>query len=244
MLKLQEYLHAHGVDKLKEELGIRVYAHPDRVDSLLGFKYSQIDSPRTHPVVRECRGIVLEKDTWHVVAKPFDRFFNVGEVEDEFKLFDWDSFKCVNKEDGSLIIVYYYDGEWHANTSGSFGHGMAPYYDGTWRDLFWKTAKIDKDLLSKEHTYCFELCTPYNKVVKQYRSPRAYLLGVISTETLAECNEEGLNSIAELLKVNRPVIHVASSKECVAALLMALEDGGELEEGVKFVEKELKTVKE
>jgi tRNA splicing ligase len=96
MLALQEFLHAKGIDKLQSKLKINVYRHPTL--PLVGFKYNQIDSPRTHPVVRECRGIVLEDKTWKLVAKPFNRFFNVGEVPDEFAEFNWGRFTCVNKE--------------------------------------------------------------------------------------------------------------------------------------------------
>ena len=82
MLALQEYLTSHGLDKLQDELKINVFRHPTL--PLVGFKYNQLESPRTHPIVRECRGVVLEDKTWKLVAKPFNRFFNVGEVQDEF----------------------------------------------------------------------------------------------------------------------------------------------------------------
>ena len=74
---LQEYVIANGYEKIGEELGISAYEHPTL--PLVGFKYSQIDSPKTHPVVRASRGTVLEKGTWKLVAHPFTRFFNYGE---------------------------------------------------------------------------------------------------------------------------------------------------------------------
>lgn len=182
MLEIQKYLNSQSPDKLAEEFGIRVYEHPDH--PLLGFKYHQIDSPKTHPLVRECRGIVLEKDTWRLVAKPFHRFFNVGENQEEFARFDWTQFVAQSKEDGSLIIVYNYDNKWHVNTSGSFGLQILDCYAGNWQDLFWNALGTTDKVFEghEDKTFIFELCTPYNKIVRQYRRPAAYLLSAFVTE--------------------------------------------------------------
>ena len=73
-LHIQKHLRNGGtVDELKEELSLGVHEHPE--SPLIGFSYSQIDSPKTHPIVREARGITLERDSWRVVAKAFNRFF-------------------------------------------------------------------------------------------------------------------------------------------------------------------------
>jgi len=230
MLKLQTFLHNQGIEMLQKQLAIKVARHPAL--PLVAFKYNQIDSPRGHPVVRECRGIVLEDLTWKLIAKPFDRFFNVGEMEKEFEEFNWTDFTCVNKVDGSLIIVYFYAGEWHANTSGSFGLGNCYEYDGTWRELFWKTANIDKNLLLPWRTYIFELCTPYNRVVKDYESPTVFLLGMYSLSTSEEFSEKNVDREAITLNVARPVTYHANDLSDVDKLINKMEDDSVLEEGV------------
>jgi hypothetical protein len=237
MLHIQRFIRENGLEALKTELGINVYEHPTL--PLIGCKYSQIDSPRTHLVVRECRGIVLEKDTWRVIAKPFNRFFNVGEVQEEFELFDWSKFSCTEKADGSLIILYRYDGEWQVNTSGSFGLGQAPNYDGTWRDLFWRFANIDVDKLDLGRTYIFELCTPWNKVVKGYKRPTVFLLGVSETlevfgvTKVTEFSESLVDKAAQIIGAQRPRRYKFSRQEEVANLMVALEDDiNEVHEGV------------
>lgn len=179
MLEVQKYLHGgKTLSNLTTELGISVYEHPSL--PLVGLKYNQIESPKTHPIVRECRGIVLEKNTWKLVARGFYRFFNYGEMQEEMKDFDWSDFTVTCKHDGSLGIVYYYNGEWHMNTSGSFGLGnYSQWTSDCWRDLFWKTAEhsgLKKELLNPELTYVFELCTLDNKVVRMYANPTVYLL--------------------------------------------------------------------
>lgn len=221
-LNVQKWLEEHNdPEKLQVDFGIRVYRHPTL--PLVGLKYDQIDSPKTHPVVRECRGLVLEDKTWKVVAKPFNRFFNLGEDLDFQKLFDWKDFIATSKEDGSLIIVYHYDNKWHINTSGSFGFGEVNNSNTTWQELFEYALNYDKFTgtsiktsdcgieesftsscnvtLNKEHTYVFELCTITNKVVRTYSIPQVYLLGIIHTESDKEKDYQYL--IAEAQRIRR-----------------------------------------
>ena len=49
-------------------------------------------------VVRECRGMILEKGTWDVVALPFLKFFNAGEKH--AAVIDWTSARVYEKLDG------------------------------------------------------------------------------------------------------------------------------------------------
>jgi hypothetical protein len=229
-LKLQTFLENQGIEMLQKQLAIKVYRHPEL--PLVGFKYNQIDSPRTHEVVRECRGVVLEDKTWKLVAKPFSRFFNVGEVENEFKTFNWAEFDCIDKVDGSLIIMYHYENEWHVNTSGSFGLGDAHMYDGSWRKLFWDTCGIDKTKLLPSLTYILELCTPYNRVVKDYGRPTVFLLGLNDIYHGQELPEYLVDDEAQILGIERPKTYSATNLAEVTSLLEALEDTDELQEGV------------
>lgn len=207
MLNLQKHLtDTKDLEYLSAELGIRVYEHPSL--PLLGFKYNQIDSPKLHPIVREARGVVLEKDSWRLIAKPFSRFFNVGEHQDEYSQFDWNNFVAQTKEDGSLAILYHYAGEWHVNTSGSFGLQEAQQYSGSWRDLFWDTLKKDSTIFqgNEDKTFVFELCTPYNKIVRQYRKPEVYLLSMfrVSPFSHKELSMKSVDAAAEKLGLKRP----------------------------------------
>ncbi len=178
MTPLQEYVSQNGYADIGEKLGISVYEHPTL--PLVGFKYSQIDSPKTDTVVRWSRGTVLEKGTWKLIAQPFVRFFNYGENVEELKTFDWSDLTVTSKEDGSLAIVYFYAGEWQMNTSGSFALGNYDAWSNeTWRSLFWKTFENNggrKDKLDPEYSYIFELCTMQNKVIRMYPKGTVFML--------------------------------------------------------------------
>jgi hypothetical protein len=180
MLKVQEYLATHGLARLKTQLAIGVVEHPE--DPLVILNYDQLDSPKADPVVRQCRGLTLERDTWKVVAKSFDRFFNWGEMAHEQVLFDWSDFLCQTKEDGSLILVYHYRGHWRINTRGSFGNDPIHRTPHTWREVvsarLGDTARLDPAL-----TYVCELVSPHNPVVRKYAAAELYLLTTFATAT-------------------------------------------------------------
>src|SRR4029077_15803171 len=121
MLEIQKFLRSGGTFEELRARGIYDYEHPSL--PLVGLKYDQIEAIKSDPLVIECRGIVLEKGSWNIIAKGFDRFFNLGEQPEIFKDFDWEEFVCQTKEDGSLIFLYHYADEWRVNTSGSFAQG-------------------------------------------------------------------------------------------------------------------------
>jgi len=225
------------LESLSQELHLAVARHPTL--PLVNFKYSQIDSPKLHPIVRECRGIVLEDGTWNLVAKGFNRFFNVGEDAEDFAKFDWSNFACTSKEDGSLILLYHYNGEWHVNTSGSFGFGDVQGYSMTWKDLFWSTSKIQPEDLKglESYTLVFELCTPYNKVVRRYKTSRVYFLSafICQPDGWEERDIEGVRALYHRFdgrNVMPPEHYTFPSKDAISEFLISMEDRDKTFEGV------------
>src|ERR1700677_2889998 len=73
------------------------------------------------PYTRSARGIIFEKKTGRLVAKPFPKFFNLGEME-EVSLLNLPKkpYRVFEKCDGSLGIIYYYGGKWNVATRGAF----------------------------------------------------------------------------------------------------------------------------
>lgn len=180
MLQVQQYLlSGKTFDNLTDEFGIIVCRHD--TDPLVILNYDQIRSPKTHPIVRECRGLVLHTSSFRVVARGFNRFYNIGEVQDEMKDFDFSDFYCTSKEDGSLILLYHFEDKWRMNTRGSFGQFLMDHQDFTWEQGFCKALGIKDfqeldDCLDRGLCYVCELCSPWNKVVRIYKDPKVYLL--------------------------------------------------------------------
>lgn len=81
-MKIQDWLRNNGgnLELLEEQLGIKSNCHED---GRVILNYDQINSPKNNDLVRECRGLVLDKNNnWELVARSFSRFFNLGEIVD------------------------------------------------------------------------------------------------------------------------------------------------------------------
>lgn len=75
MLEVQKYLKTHSLEELKDEFDINYKEYDDRVI----LKYRIDSKPKFHPIVKECRGLILSLPNFDVIARGFDRFFNYGE---------------------------------------------------------------------------------------------------------------------------------------------------------------------
>lgn len=96
-LEVQKYLRSgKTLENLKAELEIKSNVSGD----LVILNYSQTDSPKAHPIVMECRGLVLEMGTWNLVMQSFSRFFNYGENLEITKEFDFSKAIALSKIDG------------------------------------------------------------------------------------------------------------------------------------------------
>ncbi len=211
MLNVQNYLKSgKSLEDLNTELGINVTKHPTLPLAILN--YDMIESPKTHPIVRECRALTLNTESYDLVSRSFWRFYNFGEVLDEYENFDWSTCKAQAKEDGSLIKFYFFDGEWHVNTRGSFANGpmFGDIYDAkrfnlpedfSWKDGILRALGV-KDLkelnLDPSVSYSCEFCSLWNKVVREYKEPKVYLLSrFVGEEEIGPADTPCFHSLAE-----------------------------------------------
>ena len=153
------------------------------------FRYNQKESDFFNPLVLMCRGIILKNaDTDPtIVCWPFNKFFNYGE---KFCTeFDWNSCLITEKIDGSLIKVWFDEGEWHISTNHVINAFKANVSFGlTFGDLFLSAIKeLGGDSffqnLNKDYTYMFELVSPLSRVVVPYKETKIYLIGIRNNRT-------------------------------------------------------------
>ena len=180
--------------------------------NLIMFKYSQIDSNFNEALVRECRGLILDEDTLEPVCVPFFKFGNYG--ESYCPEIDWKSCWVGEKLDGSLIKMSRIGDDILWSTNGTIDAFKAPLAEqiGCIAKSFGELAyfavldnyrkacnlsvsdHIDpgcadswlKSIVKPGFTYMFELTSPFNKVVVQWRETRLSFLGVRNNETLQE----------------------------------------------------------
>ncbi len=212
MLKVQEYLLEHGIQKLQDEFHIKVKDYEDRVV----LNYNQIDSPRFHPIVDECRGLILWKKNWEVAAQSFNRFYNVGEDPrtNEFPVHDPKT-RIEEKIDGSIISLYYdrTNSKWQpATRSMAFAEGQT-IWGNTFNQVFLKAIEktcvteflefVTKNGKHFGYTYVFELVSPETRVVTPFNNYDVYLIGA-RDEFGKEFNGCELYGAAGNMGVKRP----------------------------------------
>lgn len=230
-----------GIDALVDTYKLRCKKYPEHNIAILN--YHQIDSPKYNPITLECRGLVVDYENYQVLCKPFNRFFNVNEWEDDN--FDYDNIiRIEEKHDGSLVNVYYHNGEWHVATRGNaFAEGYA-YDTYTFSDLFHMAVGCDiNDFMrgrSLDITYSFELCSKYNRVIRSYGDPTIYLIGGHITKTNDVLYPDSLDIIAKDLGVERPKSYFFSDIEEIRKHFSSLDP---TEEGYVLIDNNLNRVK-
>ncbi len=242
MLEIQKYLGesqislSEKLQSLRDLLNLNIKVQDNKI--LLNYR---IDSPKDSDIVNECRGLILDKDTFKVICFPFKRFYNYG--EGYAAKIDWDSAEVYEKLDGTLCNLYWdeYNNKWQISTRNMiYAEGvinenpLLKTKERTFAQLFWEiffehNLKIEN--FSKINTYCFELCSLENKVVKEYKERYLCLLAVRrnDTEDLEEWPQNVVDYICIPHSILRPKRYRISTLtlECVQELFKDLQPDDE-----------------
>lgn len=168
-------------------IGVDVRDYPEHKMWLLD--YNQIECVKNHPVVNECRGLLMGYDG-SIIRKGFNRFYNLGENGQD--TFDFENSTVFEKADGSLMFVYFCPptGRWEIGTRGTaFAEGPNEWF-GTFRGFMLNAMgrtedQFQKDCayLDKRNTYLFEAVGPDNRIVTKYETNHLVELSNIETAT-------------------------------------------------------------
>jgi len=227
-----------AMDALQEQYGIRYRLYDDRVV----LNYDQIESHkyRYHPIVKECRSLILSFPEWNILSRSFDRFFNYLQENLDDQDLSMNDAVVYEKLDGSLMNVYH-DGEKWCVSSRSMAYAEGPigYLDRTLRDLFDEaigTSDLESVFINMhtDLTFIFELVSPHNRIITRYPETRLYLLTIRSKVTGWYFNDHDLNEICEELnliagkRILRPKMYICSDMNDVIQMardLPTLEEG-------------------
>lgn len=243
-LSIVKYIKKFGLAKAIQDFKLKCRTY----NSKIHLKYDQIESDMSCPEVQECRGLILQRDTWEVISMGFKKFFNHG--ESYAAKIDWNSAVVLEKLDGSLCQVYFdHDkNNWFAATTGTGeGEGEVNNKMGTtFNELFWRTLKekydIDSSSFDEDHTYLFELCTPFNIVVKPHGESSATLLGIRHIPTLKEVSYNDIIETGKWLGI--PVVKAFDlNAKDFSALIRTFEGMPWSEEGYVVVDGNFNRVK-
>lgn len=185
MLKIQEFIaqHVDWEQLLQQE---PYYLRIKWQDCLVMFNYTQCKS-KPCDIVNEARGLILDASNgMAVVRRGFDRFYNYGETG--AATIDWEHCYVQEKIDGTLIMFYFYGGQWRASTRATFDASEANVYDTglTFNDLVCRaltSSGVDFSQFNPRYTYVFELVSPESRVVIAYSHTSLYYLMQRDNET-------------------------------------------------------------
>lgn len=158
--------------KKKESKGeIISQTHPVLPLTIWNYSIDTQYSQNWTSVTRQCRGLITEDTTGRIVARPFQKFFNLGEERHRYS----DEHLIYEKMDGSLGIAFHYEGVWYLASRGSFTSDQSQ--KGTKLLYNYGVSDLDPD-----YTYMFEIIYPDNRIVVEYGEDRLVMIGKRHTE--------------------------------------------------------------
>lgn len=215
MLSVTEYLKDHSFADLSDEFGIRVKEYDS---GLVTLNYSQIESPKFHPIVDECRGLIVDKETLRVVSKSFNRFYNAGEGDhNKIENINLDDYIVYEKADGSIIKIYCHKGRWEISTRGTAYAESANAITGkSFRDMVLDCLGYTEEefqtfadgMFHNKFTYVFEFISPFNRIVTPYQKDEMVLLGIIHNTENLELFREELAFVCDSLTMENPAFRL------------------------------------
>lgn len=232
-MEVVKYLKEFGLGKLVTEFAIKVKEYDE---GLIVLNYNQIDSPKSHPIVMECRGLILDKE-FNVVSRSFDRFFNYGEQPNTQSHIDMAKAECFEKIDGSLIRIYNWKGVWYVATRGTaFAESEVNGFPTSFKDLVYKALDVGDDAefqgelnsnLDSSFTYIFEVTSLENRVVRRYDGYNLYYLSARNNTTYEYGTAEQLREACRIGATEVMRFKFDSIKDCVetAVHLKNLDEG-------------------
>lgn len=159
-------------------------------------------------VLNQCRGMVLELGSLRVVAKPFDRCADKRPSR-ESRVVD-----VQTKEDGTLVVLWHYAGEWRVSCRHNFADDVVSHPPGptptTYAQLFWSLVPPRAPaLLDKACCYMLEMCSAANRVVHLYDPPALFLLGAShpADPIGTPLGARALDDLAARCGFSRPRVH-------------------------------------
>lgn len=236
-LLIQNFINDHPNDweKILQEKPYCISISRDAFNeqNLVMFKYNQVDSDFNIKLVRECRGIIFDEDTWEPVSVPFFKFGNVG--ESYCPEIDWRTARVGQKVDGSLIKITNIKGNLLISTNGTILADKAPIVEQIgckWKSfgdlvrevLFRKN--IENSMFDEGFTYMFELTSPYTRVVIPYSEINLHFLGKRNNKTFQETYFTDDEVMSKLFDIPE-VFPLKSVDECLdAARAMPWDEEG------------------
>lgn len=174
--------------------------------SLYLLSYKKNISDLTNPIVKECRGIILEKETNKIVCYTFNKSIEHNcNINDQYvsvpDAIDYNTTVIQESIDGTQIRLYYYNNEWQVATTRCINAKYARWQsDKSFYELFLQcNSSLDYDTLDITKCYSFVIRHPENRIVVKYSIPSL-------CHVLTRSKEEPYYESNDYIGVNKPEI--------------------------------------
>ena len=182
------------IDKYVSEGLIEKNSHPTLPIAIYNYSRKVQYEGLWDEITKICRGLVLDNDG-NVVAKSFTKFFNI----EENKHTPTQHFTVQEKMDGSLGILFWYEGKWVFASRGSFTSDQA--IKG--REIL--DSKYNVHPIPKGYTTLVEIIYKNNRVVCDYGDEESLVvLSMINTSSGKELDYSSLKMICD--ETNMPLV--------------------------------------
>lgn len=140
-------------------------------------------------ITKSCRGLILDNNG-NVIAKTFDKFFNLEEHSPEE--IPNEDFEVYEKLDGSLGILFWYQGKWILSSKGSFTSTQSV------KGKQILDEKYNVEPIPKGYTTLVEIIYPENRIVCNYGEDEVLVvLSMVNSSNGKELDYDSLLKINE-----------------------------------------------
>ena len=136
-------------------------------------------------ITLQTRGLVTDNEG-NIIVRPFNKFFNI----EEGKHTPTEEFEVYEKMDGSLGILFFYEGKWIVATRGSFTSDQSVKAQELLR------SKYIVESIPKGYATLFEIIYPENRIVVNYGDEeKLVVLGMTSRVSGKEMDYNSLLNV-------------------------------------------------
>jgi RNA ligase len=232
-MKLLEYL---GITE--DELQIKYIAtglidlafHDEFPLEMLTYGREAVHENVWDDVTTKCRGLIVNMETGEIIARPFEKFFNLGDTSyynqdaHDFEA-AWGQPEVHEKMDGFLCTMYEWEGKQYLASKGSF-HSMHAKWATAWYHQHTPNDYPNVGYAwAKGYTPVFEGITPSIRIVVDYGGrEELVLLALVNKETGEELPHEELAYFAKINNIHLPAHYTMSWQQASVKSLDATKN--------------------
>jgi len=171
------------------------------------------------PLVRDCNGIIVDKDTFEIVCFSFPKIVNNIESHEfiqEDSTIDNNTFTIESIYEGTLIRLYYHNEKWNLSTkncidaySSRWGSNMS--HGEMFQECVDSSFLTHLDILDKSLCYSFILIHPENRRCISYKDKTLIHIQTIDLKTMKEVDIDIGSSIGGIHKSEKNIVKLTST---------------------------------